>query len=99
MWPLRGFNRPTGIDKQMGLIAKGAHIAAKNGPVWCYYKQPHTHAQRTATTTCHVPPPCLYCLATMAIEVEVRGARWICPLGHVLGLGRQWLMYYVGFRR
>jgi hypothetical protein len=36
MWALRGFNRPTDVDKQIGLIAKGAHIAVRNGPV--YYK-------------------------------------------------------------
>jgi hypothetical protein len=33
LWTLRGFNRPTDIDKQTHLIAKGAHIAARNVPV------------------------------------------------------------------
>ena len=36
LWALRGFNRPTDIDKQTRLIAKGAHRAVRNGPV--YYK-------------------------------------------------------------
>jgi hypothetical protein len=36
LWALRGFNRPTDIDKQTRLIAKGAHRAVGNGPV--YYK-------------------------------------------------------------
>jgi hypothetical protein len=35
LWAPRGFNRPTDIDKQVGLIAKGAHIAVGNGPVYC----------------------------------------------------------------
>ena len=36
LWTLRGFNRPTDIDKQTRLIAKGAHRAVRNEPV--YYK-------------------------------------------------------------
>jgi hypothetical protein len=36
LWALRGFNRPTDIDKQTRLIAKGAHIAVRNVSV--YYK-------------------------------------------------------------
>jgi hypothetical protein len=36
LWTLRGFNRPTDIDKQTRLIAKGAHRAVRNdGPVYC----------------------------------------------------------------
>ena len=40
LWTLRGFNRasiPTDIGKQTRLIAKGAHIAARNGRR-VYYK-------------------------------------------------------------
>jgi hypothetical protein len=40
LWALRGFNRPTGIDKQTRLIAKGAHRA-----VYCK----ELHAATTAT--------------------------------------------------
>jgi hypothetical protein len=36
LWALRGFNRPTDIDKQTRLIAKGTHRAVGNGPV--HYK-------------------------------------------------------------
>jgi hypothetical protein len=36
LWTLRGFNRPTDIDKQTRLIAKGALTAVRNEPV--YYK-------------------------------------------------------------
>ena len=35
LWTLRGFNRPTDIDKQTRLIAKGTHRAVGNGPVYC----------------------------------------------------------------
>jgi hypothetical protein len=35
LWALRGFNRPTDIDKQTRLIAKGAHRAAGNGKRAC----------------------------------------------------------------
>jgi hypothetical protein len=46
---LRGFNRPTDIDKQTRLIAKGVRRSVRNGPV--YYKQPqlrHHHHPLTA---------------------------------------------------
>jgi hypothetical protein len=35
LWTLRGFNRPTDIDKQTRFIAKGAHRAVGNEPVHC----------------------------------------------------------------
>jgi hypothetical protein len=35
LWTLRGFNRPTDVDKQTRLIAKGAHRAG--APSWKYF--------------------------------------------------------------
>jgi hypothetical protein len=51
LWALRGFNRPTGVDKETRLIAKGAQRAVGNGPV--DYKQPY--ATTTASFTASVP--------------------------------------------
>jgi hypothetical protein len=62
LWALRGFNRPTDIDKQKRLIAKGVHIAVGNGPL--YHKQPHAmhtplyYMRRTRHATHARPPHC-----------------------------------------
>jgi hypothetical protein len=80
LWTLRGFNRPTDIDKQTRVLAKGAHRAARNEPV--YYKG-ITHAATTTTPLL----PCYYgrCLRCPAGGVGVEA--WKC--GYVQGRDTQ----------